>query len=137
LSHGRPHLPPPEKLEGGEHGGSSPVSEHAKPEESNTGNVPQRGAIRPQSPRVPGLELSESQPQAAKPNVEAAPKGIENFLKPAGAVLAGLAAIGTLGGVIWAFNKWKKNRRVKKEVKKGGKSKKERRHVREWTVLEH
>jgi hypothetical protein len=66
--------------------------------------------------------------------MEVAPKGIEKFLKPAGVVIASLAAIGTLGGVIWAFNKWK-NHGVKKEAKKG-KSKKERRHVREWTVFE-
>jgi len=75
--------------------------------------------------------------QAAEPQTQATshPKGIEKFIKPAGIATAGLLAVGTLGGLIWAFNKWK-NRGIKKGAKKGGKKsgKKERRHVRQWTV---
>jgi hypothetical protein len=135
LSKGRPHLPPPGKLEVGEDGDAPLVSEQAKSEAPNPGNVPHPDAI-PQSPRDPaGIELSESQPQAEQSKVDVAPKGMEKFLKPAGTVVAGLLAVGTLGGIIWAFNKWK-NRGLKKEAKKGGKGKKERRHVREWTVFE-
>jgi hypothetical protein len=133
LSKGRPHLLQPKELQGSKYGDTPSMIEQEKPEEANPGNVPQADAI-PQSPPG-GLELSESQSQAAQPKAEATPKGVEKFLKPAGAVLASLVAVGTLGGVIWAFNKWK-NRGLKKEAKKGGKGKKERRHVREWTVFE-
>jgi hypothetical protein len=56
-------------------------------------------------------DIPEKHPQPAQPEIQAnsPPKGpsLEKFIKPVGIAAASLVAAATLGGLIWAFKKWK------------------------------
>jgi hypothetical protein len=84
-------------------------------------------AVQPPLPRTNPLHVDGRQLQAR-------PERAYFSIKPAGILAAGIAAIATVGGVIWLFNQGKKGSEKEKKEKKGKKGKKERRHVREWTV---
>jgi hypothetical protein len=68
------------------------------------------------------------------PQLQAQPERAHFSIKPAGILAASMAAIATVGGVIWLFNQGRKGAEKEKKEKKGKKAKKERRHVREWRV---
>jgi hypothetical protein len=139
----RPQLLQPQTLEVAEHDDPPAAIEPAKPELPTADTGPQLKAEIPavESATPAGIEIDHisEPPHTAEPQTLASstPKGIEKFLKPAGIVAASVVAAATLGGIIWAFDKWKNRgtqKEVKKKAEKGGK--KERRHVRQWTVYD-
>jgi hypothetical protein len=138
----RPQLLQPQTLEVAEHDDPPAAIEPAKPELPTAATGPPLKAEIPafESATPAGIEIDHiSEPHLAEPQTLAGspPKAIEKFLKPAGIVAASVVAAATLGGIIWAFDKWKNRgtqKEVKKKAEKGGK--KERRHVRQWTVYD-
>lgn len=139
----RPQLLLPETLDVAEHE-PPPAVEPAKPElpTALTDSLPKTEIRAVQSAPIAGIgHISETQPQAAEPEIQGVSpptgQGVEKLIKPAGIAAATFLAVATLGGLLWAFDKWKgrgTKKEGKKKAKKGGK--KERRHVRQWTVYD-
>lgn len=83
-------------------------------------------AVQPPLPRTSPLQVDG-------PQLQVRPERAHFVIRPAGILTAGIAAIATVGGVIWLFNQGRKGAEKEKKEKKGKKTK-ERRHVREWRV---